>query len=298
MSTRLNQRHLYSRSHSNLPFDVLAEFVPYADWETLLAWRCTSRTFFTVVSTHLRLRYEYYVTPFAHDVSLFNRIIRAHAAVISGPAVVDFFAPASTWAHSQLDIYLPVSTYKQFLCVAPAALNWQSAPVPLDKPATSVHEYTSADPVVRGYGHTVVHHRRLDRTCFTDNVVPFRRGLLPLSCVTIAQGCLSTYNHGLEDDTGPDSDGASDSSGSLPTMSTWRRSFLRVESYTTGSGLRINLFSSHSSNPVTPIRFVWSSLLVNFITPDTCVCGFPSQTLRRRAAFRIGSRTASRSGTP
>ena len=227
--------------------------------------------------------------------------MRAHAAIISGPVAVDFFVPSSTWSHDQIDIYVPVTTYKHFLEAASTAFDWKpttnsakSTSTPL--PETSLS--TDADPVARSFGHTLVHVDRLNKSCFADNVMPFGGGLYRVLTDAAARGAdVEDELDGDDETSGSDTGSTTASFNSFQGTAVWRRGFLRVQSYNTSKGHRINIFSSHSTNPITPLRFAWSSLMINFITPDACVCGCPTATLRRKGAFRISTRTAHKSAT-
>ncbi|KAI0745891.1 hypothetical protein C8Q76DRAFT_790209 [Earliella scabrosa] len=59
-----------------------------------------------------------------------------------------------------------------------------------------------------------------------------------------------------------------------------------VHRFRTPTGRYVDVIRSSMSSPVTPIRAFWSTLVMNFITPDGCACGFPRGTLDRRGAVR------------
>lgn len=65
------------------------------------------------------------------------------------------------------------------------------------------------------------------------------------------------------------------------------KGFRTMRSYRTDTNRRVNVVCSHSINPVSPLRHFWTSLMTNFLTPDACVCGFPSATLQRSAVTRL-----------
>lgn len=54
-----------------------------------------------------------------------------------------------------------------------------------------------------------------------------------------------------------------------------------VRCYCTDTGKRIDVIRSECDNATAPLRYFWSSLLVNFITYRGAVCGFPKHTLSR-----------------
>ncbi|PIL26250.1 hypothetical protein GSI_12006 [Ganoderma sinense ZZ0214-1] len=53
----------------------------------------------------------------------------------------------------------------------------------------------------------------------------------------------------------------------------------RVRRYLTSTGKRIEIIQSRCPNAAEPLRYFWSSLVVNFITPHGAVCAFPTHTL-------------------
>lgn len=48
----------------------------------------------------------------------------------------------------------------------------------------------------------------------------------------------------------------------------------------------VDVIRSPTNNPVVAINRFWSSLVMNFLTPDSCVCGFPNSTLSRIAMLK------------
>ncbi|RDX52801.1 hypothetical protein OH76DRAFT_1323056, partial [Lentinus brumalis] len=54
-----------------------------------------------------------------------------------------------------------------------------------------------------------------------------------------------------------------------------------VKTLYTATGRKIDVIRSPANNSMTPLRFFWSTLVMNFLTPDACVCGYPSITFQR-----------------
>ena len=48
----------------------------------------------------------------------------------------------------------------------------------------------------------------------------------------------------------------------------------------------VDVIRSSMNSPVTPLHAFWSTLVMNFVTPDGCVCGFPEGTLNRQGIVR------------
>ncbi|KAI0713791.1 hypothetical protein C8Q76DRAFT_586439, partial [Earliella scabrosa] len=48
----------------------------------------------------------------------------------------------------------------------------------------------------------------------------------------------------------------------------------------------VDVIRSAANNPCLPLTSFWSTLLINFLTPDGCVCGFPSPTFVRTGALK------------
>ncbi|RDX53624.1 hypothetical protein OH76DRAFT_1308788, partial [Lentinus brumalis] len=62
--------------------------------------------------------------------------------------------------------------------------------------------------------------------------------------------------------------------------------FRSLRTLRTPTGRRVNVVRSHANNPISPLRCFWSTLTMNFLTPDGCVCAFPSATLARQGAIK------------
>ncbi len=52
-----------------------------------------------------------------------------------------------------------------------------------------------------------------------------------------------------------------------------------VRQFYTPTDRRVDIISVPSTNPVRGLKQFWASLVMNFIRPDLCVCGFPATTL-------------------
>ncbi len=51
-----------------------------------------------------------------------------------------------------------------------------------------------------------------------------------------------------------------------------------MRAFRTTTGRRVNILYSHTSSPVSPLRYFRSSLMMNIVTSDSVVCGFPPAT--------------------
>ncbi|KAI0706466.1 hypothetical protein C8Q76DRAFT_596427, partial [Earliella scabrosa] len=60
----------------------------------------------------------------------------------------------------------------------------------------------------------------------------------------------------------------------------------QVLRFRTETNLHVDIIRSAVHSPLTPLHFYWTTLVMNFITPDACACGFPDGTLTRRGILR------------
>ncbi|KAI0746096.1 hypothetical protein C8Q76DRAFT_586729, partial [Earliella scabrosa] len=56
-----------------------------------------------------------------------------------------------------------------------------------------------------------------------------------------------------------------------------------VQIFATRTGRRVDVIRSPVCTPIYPLLFYWTTLVMNFITPGGCFCGYPVETLNRRA---------------
>lgn len=52
-----------------------------------------------------------------------------------------------------------------------------------------------------------------------------------------------------------------------------------VRSFRSRTGSKVDVIRSPVQNPVFPLHFYWTTLLMNIVTPDGCLCGYPAQTM-------------------
>ncbi len=238
---------------------MLVSIIHQSDWETLAAWRATSRAFFTVVAALHRRRYNDHVAPFVSDIILFNDVIRTHSAIIGGSTALHFFLPDASWAPRTLDIYVPVQKYSSFLSSVadPTGLNWTMS-VPIRQLTWAMSDTANA-PIRPHFEHSP------PTSTDPDSIFAQRQ------------------------DIGPDCDGEEGESD-LKLLARHNQTTpsivpgsgtRRVRAFRTPNNRRVHVICSLSNNPITPLRFYFSSLLMNFLTPDGCVCGFPTATLDR-----------------
>lgn len=271
--------------------------VRYSDWTTLVAWRRASRTFFGVVSVNLRRRYESCVRPVVSDVEVFDNLLRAHGGVISGSTALHFVLPGEFRIPGGLDIYMPANSFKAFVraVVDPLGLRW-----------THIRRRRKKSRSPSGTDPTAVPDSELDellsdeQLLFAELSPPHQYGGLPPERLMAESARLAIESgdgdeFASDDDSGPDSnqEDRTDLYVDLehytprrPSM-VYGKGFRAIRKFRTPANRRVNVLCSHSNNPVSPLRYLWSSLLMNFITPDGFVCGFPSATLERRGALRL-----------
>ena len=181
--------------------DVLRRIVEHSDTETLLSWRLTSHTLFTLTALTLRSRYLHLLTTFFGGQALqFDNLLHRTGGILSGSLALLFMLWTESWEPGDLDVYISAPAYGDFIAT-----------------------FESTFPVV---GST----RRLQRK-----------------------------------------EGKYDSS-----------KILTIKQYTTQHGKKIDVIQSVDPNPAVPLTHFWTSLVVNFITPQGAVCAYPRSTLRRR----------------
>ncbi len=260
-----------------------------SDWKTIVVWRTTSRTMFKTVALFLRRRYEAYVRPYARDINLFDRLIRTHGAIISGPVALHFFLPGSFRIPHHIDLYLPADAFKPFvrLLSKRGGLDWRY--VPRRKAAgTPTQPYDNMDDCLEG-----------ERILFDEQARPRKSAAEPEHGNSTSPDSHPRY--GFTDESSDDDDRdlttAEEDRTELfrelehydpnqPSIA-WGKGFRAMRMYRTPSGRRVNVICSRSRSPVSPLRFFWSSIMMNFITPDSCVCGFPSATLARAGTLKL-----------
>lgn len=59
-----------------------------------------------------------------------------------------------------------------------------------------------------------------------------------------------------------------------------------VRSFRSRTGMKVDVIRSPVQNPVFPLQFYWTTLLMNMITPDGCLCGYPSRMMIREGVTR------------
>lgn len=69
------------------------------------------------------------------------------------------------------------------------------------------------------------------------------------------------------------------------------KGFRTMRSYRTRLDQRVNVICSPSNNPITPLRYFWSTIMGNFVIPDGALCGFPSGTLNGRGVLKVDGLT-------
>ena len=257
-----------------------------SDWSTLGAWRATSRACFASVAICLKRRYRNHVQPFVGDIDLFDSALIRHGAIVSGSVALHFFLPDSSWYPNDLDVYvsdaewLPLVTELtdpnglRFLRYVPPSDASKSGPVQShltnDSPSTSTS--ASADPLASELSGPVA---------------------ADLSDVhTAANHDLTSVQSGDDDVSMASEDGSdygSDGPTPIPLSSAYVVKGLRdVRKFVTPTGKHVDVIRSPTYSPVTPLRFFWSTLVMNFITPRACVCGFPSATMQRIGVLKQG----------
>ncbi len=279
----------------SIPDELVVNIVQLSDWRTLCTWRRTSRTFFTVVAVHLRRRYDNYIKPFVTDVAPFDELLRANGAIISGTSALHFFIPDDSWHPHQLDIYVPANTFKRFIRAVtnPVTFRWvyvarHNTASRIGRTRSSAAEQTYEDlDEIRSDEHRM----------FEECPQPRKRaaGITTRTEDSDIEILHETGESSKDGESGPDS-GQEDRSDMYIQLEHYSRhrpslvygkNFRTLRTLRTPTGRRVNVVRSHANNPISPLRCFWSTLTMNFLTPDGCVCGCPSGTLRRQAVVKL-----------
>ncbi len=96
----------------------------------LVRWRRTCRAVHSVIAVELRNRYYAILGYFLYDVGKLDFYMQITGAVVSGSAALRFFLHDEPWHAADMDIYVPNSTYPQFIAAvtAPEGLAFQYIP--------------------------------------------------------------------------------------------------------------------------------------------------------------------------
>lgn len=258
--------------------------VEQSDWPTLAAWRATSRAGFASVAICLRLRYEEHVRPFVDDVPLFNSILDKHGAIISGSTALHFFVPDVSWSPDDLDLYVADTDWQPLIndLTDPGGLGFVRYVPPF--PA---HESRACQT------HAAVHASGHDTGSSLGDAVHglHDSGIGGLPLPANADGTESEYDESNDEPVLDAAGAGAPSLVSSPVLSptTSRANGLRsVRKFVTRTGQRVDVIRSPTGSPITPLRFFWSTLVMNFLTPHACVCGYPSATLERIGVLKQG----------
>lgn len=254
-----------------MPVEIIVIVIHLSDWKGLMTWRAVCRAFFKVVGSLMRRRYEAHVEPYVSDIPLFDSIMRRHGAIISGSTALRFFMPNDQWSPRDLDIYVPDAHWTSFLHAVRAAdgLNWQLRGCKGRRAgATTVGATSTRD---------------------TSEYSPNESGVLPRSPTSssnpsdpVRNGSVTSDESGYDSSEDETADEAPDSRGAT-------RHSQKVKTFSTPSGRSVDVVRSPSNNPITPLRFFWSTTIMNFLTPDACVCGFPSATFNHAGVLKLGA---------
>ena len=63
---------------------------------------------------------------------------------------------------------------------------------------------------------------------------------------------------------------------------------LTVTRYSTPKGQQVDVVRSSIESPLLPLYYYWSSLLINYVTPTHCACGYPDLTIHRAGLIKGG----------
>ncbi len=203
------------------------------------------------------------------DVPLFNDILRRHEAVISGSTALHFLMPSDTWVPNDLDIYVSDPNFPALLrdLTDPDGLHF----VPFRPTVTP--RVSTPEPETVG-----------NNNASKAPLIPYNDGH--------PDGPGSGHDEPRSSDSSSNTSYGSDGSDSGRTSplppSAVTKGLRDVRTLYTPSGRRVDVIRSPSTTPITPLRFFWSTAVINFVTPDAYVCGFPHATLSRLGVLKQG----------
>ncbi len=225
-----------------------------------------ARAFFTAVAICMRDRYVRLVGPYVSRIPLFNTILLRYGAIISGSNALRFLMPLDTWVPNDLDIYVSDTKFSSLLTALtdPLGLNFKSY-----RSASSSGPNTPEPRLVP------------DFTAAKAPLVPFADE----DSDSPRDGRDGSSSQG-DTDTGY----ASDDSGRVSPLppAVLAKGLRDVRTLYTPSGRRVDVIRSPSNSPITPLRFFWSTAVMNFMTPNAYVCGYPVLTLDRLGILKHG----------
>lgn len=274
-------------SSIRFPVDIFVHVMEQSDWRTLASWRATSRACFSSVAICLRLRYRAHVSPFVGNVELFNDVLTRHCAIISGSVALHYFT-LDPWTPGDLDVYVPDAQWHSFVgeLAEPTGLAFTRCTVnETRRKAAALKPSTESLPTGAVDGTPSSSGTAEDEPPSTDGenlpLLDGQRVVTP-SATGVDDGSDAT-------ESVANSDYGSDDDAPLPLPSAYIVKGLRdVRKFVTPTGLYVDVIRSPTASPVTPLRFFWSTLVMNFITPTACVCAYPSATLARTGVLKQG----------
>ena len=200
--------------------------------------------------------------------------------IISGSIALHFFLQDASWSPNDLDVYVPDTEWQSLLdeLTDPHGLRFvRYVPTP---DVQSSHK-GSACAAATSSGSGV---RPLPPHAGTALNLPAHAGAVEDE---------SDYGD-LDERGGPMADDGSNLDSTdvpahtdLPSRS-HTKGLRDVRKFITPTGRRVDVIRSPTGSPITPLRFFWSTLVMNFITPRACVCGYPSATLERVGVLKQG----------
>ncbi len=236
--------------------------IHFSDWKTLAVWRSVCRAFLDVVAAHLRCRYQTRIRPFISDIPVFDNIMRTFGAIISGSTALRYFLDDDDWSPNDLDIYVANDNWDPLLASLTEA----------DSLGLSLNPPVLLDP----RAHPTPKPVPTPSAPSTSSILPLLQDLHP--------------DEGDEEtNTDSEADSSSDDDEVDPRTHASAKDWRSVKTLYTATGRKIDVIRSPANNSMTPLCFFWSTLVMNFLTPDACVCGYPSITFQRFGILKLGS---------
>lgn len=229
----------------SLSLDILAAVLAKLSLVDLTRWAQSSQANYMLVRLELRSRHRRMLRNFVPDPNTLLENLRTHEGIISGSFALNYFEGDNDWTAADLDIYLPHN-------------RWASMCTYLEQEESYATDSEIEERVARL-------QRKLEEK---------QAGLL---------GVVPTNNAVHSDDDTDDEDDDDDVD--------WIYTPLLVDTGICAvrrlfkDGLKIDVIQVKSACASFALTRFWSTLQMNYITPDGFCCAYPEYTLEKKGVL-------------
>lgn len=97
-----------------IPSELHFEFLRHAALPVLFAWAASAKGSHDEVAWELYMRHRRMLAPYFADVDAFLGVMEDNDAIISGSFALNYIQGSTSWAHHDIDFYLPYTTFAAF----------------------------------------------------------------------------------------------------------------------------------------------------------------------------------------